>query len=1379
MSSPNTEVKEEVSQDAVEELEAQIIQVTVVLPEGIVVTIPGGILVSDTADYLRNVLQEIKETCHITSYSFQVVDGENVIPVNEFVELGEYIGEGQTTMQMNLVLDSYTVRKARDNMKRCRDLIKFPNYVQSGIAKEENEEESKENASTAASTADAAAKDPKKLDITADDFLKVRVESIGSFYDELLSRTGNPDPICVSKDSESPNYFIKSICESGWNPVQPARAQQGDLLYIEIVTATEGVLQVTCNARGFFVNRSSRNSFDGRPAADSCFNHELLNTVLSASSALNKAWRAQDAQMSAALQAIKESRSEVNQQPLDTLATLVTQGRLHHAIQAKQWNKPPANCCGIKTAIATYDLANAIDNASDRFGVDMPGPPHDWNEDMQMARSVPNENLQQRILRSKIIYKTAFDFTNACEDGMRAIAEGHITAFNPMDPIETQVFLYNGIFFSGAVDVTDTFKIATGEVACRKYAGHDLKNQQKIQSLEIDGLQTVLQVVMDYKGTRMVAQTVIPGVLAASGGASRLLAGTIEPGKRLSMKNEAYDLLSKLGEKAQLTERNVSAIPFVDPATADALVEDKSKFALGIDMGLEDPPTPIRVDDEDEKVSKESTSLPHVGPIEIKLIKGSDNRIYVLELARITPRDANFVKTSSGGTKVFSDEYMKDIDEKTATAYLLRREIIDAYLKYDADQENEEIIKRYVDEEKERKEVLAKALEAKKGEKKDDDDENKDKEEKKEKDPLIVQFEKEQETSSVSLIEEMQAVKAAAASRAAAFRINPNVFFDGLLADIDNETVKKDEQVARDVSLFLYEKMCPSITRGIRQQEHMPLDCEAAHKLLHNAGINMRYLGHMARLARTAEIDDIQLRVLQEKMNIQRMPTYWRDLLEIEMISRAVKIYINKLFSENPEIKTCPGPTIASVFSAILSITASNSNSNDNTVKESKAEEETATESLSKGAKKNKNKKMKKLAKSNTTTTQSLENLSINVATDAAKVIEDIDNILKTRFLYSLNEIRRIVIFDAIPSDHESYKHLNVAEYEMELSGLNGPLGKRFARPMVLRRMCQQTGVCIVTRDYKWDDNSSCMNANDIVDLTVRTKSCVPKIASVDADALLIEAENMIKGDDLPNAYQTIQQSNQILNQIVGNTHTQVALGNNTLSNVLRAAGDPAMALAITQKNLLSWVQLCGLDSTEAVSCHLKLASLHCAVGTTIDAIPHILSARYAVELMGGISHPLMAEVLQNATECLSSLPDTDPNTTFALICHLRDNNLSMINQAYFRIMAAGLLRNHGQLERAVNEMKHAEKDLTTIYGKEDSKVKEVSAQLKEYIREITTLRVYEAKLQQQEGLLAKRALAEKEAAKFEQARKEALEKTEKAKRTYRQQESKQRRGRR
>jgi protein TIF31 len=38
------------------------------------------------------------------------------------------------------------------------------------------------------------------------------------------------------------------------------------------------------------------------------------------------------------------------------------------------------------------------------------------------------------------------------------------------------------------------------------------------------------------------------------------------------------------------------------------------------------------------------------GPIEGKGIKGSDQRCYVLDLTRLTPRDANWVPQSMGGT---------------------------------------------------------------------------------------------------------------------------------------------------------------------------------------------------------------------------------------------------------------------------------------------------------------------------------------------------------------------------------------------------------------------------------------------------------------------------------------------------------------------------------------------------------------------------------------------------------------------------------------------------------------------------------------------------------------------------------------------------------
>lgn len=54
----------------------------------------------------------------------------------------------------------------------------------------------------------------------------------------------------------------------------------------------------------------------------------------------------------------------------------------------------------------------------------------------------------------------------------------------------------------------------------------------------------------------------------------------------------------------------------------------------------------IRIDAEDEVCPADSETVPHIGPIEGKLLKGSDGRIYVLEMTRLTPRDANYVSVS-------------------------------------------------------------------------------------------------------------------------------------------------------------------------------------------------------------------------------------------------------------------------------------------------------------------------------------------------------------------------------------------------------------------------------------------------------------------------------------------------------------------------------------------------------------------------------------------------------------------------------------------------------------------------------------------------------------------------------------------------------------
>ena len=54
--------------------------------------------------------------------------------------------------------------------------------------------------------------------------------------------------------------------------------------------------------------------------------------------------------------------------------------------------------------------------------------------------------------------------------------------------------------------------------------------------------------------------------------------------------------------------------------------------------------SPIRVDEVDNVVDARSPSTPHCGPIEGKMLKGSDGRLYALEMMRLTPRDANYVQ---------------------------------------------------------------------------------------------------------------------------------------------------------------------------------------------------------------------------------------------------------------------------------------------------------------------------------------------------------------------------------------------------------------------------------------------------------------------------------------------------------------------------------------------------------------------------------------------------------------------------------------------------------------------------------------------------------------------------------------------------------------
>jgi protein TIF31 len=88
------------------------------------------------------------------------------------------------------------------------------------------------------------------------------------------------------------------------------------------------------------------------------------------------------------------------------------------------------------------------------FGLDPRGV-RDWNEEFQVVKDFPKETLMQRIQRDRAVAKVYNDFLEAAVKGAVAIVGGNLTPLNPNEASRQQVFVYNQIFFSFAVDLVD------------------------------------------------------------------------------------------------------------------------------------------------------------------------------------------------------------------------------------------------------------------------------------------------------------------------------------------------------------------------------------------------------------------------------------------------------------------------------------------------------------------------------------------------------------------------------------------------------------------------------------------------------------------------------------------------------------------------------------------------------------------------------------------------------------------------------------------------------------------------------------------------------------------------------------------------------------
>lgn len=1121
-----------------------------------------------------------------------------------------------------------------------------------------------------------------------------------------------------------------SIRFSGYHPPPPHRKLMGDLAYLEVSLEGQASIFITAVSTGFYVNRSSRASFDPAPAADSCFSHELLDCLLKIkTSKFAKLW-------ADAVAASKERAEFMNSTNKDgpfsslfrvavrgdfdgytNLATASPYTGIDALLQTPSWVTPLPHSRSKNGSAASdwkhysqhsYNLNKTEDDLSSTFGVDIRGGAvRDWNEELQSAREMPTSTLQERIERARILHKVLTDFGEASVLGVKAIMEGQISAMNPNEAARSQVFLHNNIFFSRAVDAgIETFKIAKGDKAARKSASRDIQCIGTLHRMDTTELHTLATVLIDYLGTRYVCQSILPGILSGDK-THTLLYGAVEAGCQLKFDKEMHDALENtVGKTLQVATRKIPR----QPLTPERLEE--IKLIKSTVPAYLHPPQP----DTTEEDKDLSPTIDSCAPLEAKGIRGSDQRKYLLDISRLTPRDANWVPKEQGGTGLWEELQEKSgkaqskiptsLDDDEWTLAVLRPELVTRYVKVGREKWLKSITekdKEKMEAEGEKKDTEAKPDKAQSSEGKEDASDTKPEDQEKPK-------EKKPEPRKLT-DEEVEHLKT--------FRINVNVFLPEVmtLEGVDTEAAeqqKADEERAREAARMLWDQILPRLTLDIREasgpHQQLPADGRSLTEMLHQHGINCRYLGRLAMLAQKEEDQDKAIDIEVKNGNVVRlgrrkMPLYWLEMLETEMVARAAKHVLESYLTENGgAAATQPAQTIASFLSALVS-----------------ESEETAAQTETRMAKKKggpDEDDFNALTLCDTGGDGDAVPGTIRSRTD---VWEDIQREVGRRFRYSLT-----------------------------LYNSGGRDSRALYIPL-LRRVCQRTGVRLIARNYDVGGKCLCSGGNtaggrmtasypieptDVADIVPLMKHAaahvegfVPcaigqsiglpplHISLPDTRTTLEAAHLHCNARSLSPALDLAQEAASLYQRVTDTpAHPGVVRCMDLMATILFEAGEPVLAANSAIKGLGLLVQVSGFDSFDSISAHLLLFQMLMTAHQLERGVKHLRAALYLMETLAGphyIEHSnvyhKLGTIYHGAGNVLTALRFYQEAGSRAVSDRLHEG---MIMRSTSMVLAA-----IGQLKLAVQTEKKAYQKFSLMFGEEHNLTKASDATLKNFMK--------------------------------------------------------------
>ncbi|KDN52203.1 hypothetical protein K437DRAFT_272738 [Tilletiaria anomala UBC 951] len=438
---------------------------------------------------------------------------------------------------------------------------------------------------------------------------------------------------------------LRHIAMAQWNPPPQDLRLQGHHYYIHVVTLENDTIYITACTEGFYISNSTSSSFNPTPRPGSAsFASVSLYDLLCAYSPLflfNFAKLFQD---------------PLSQRDFHSIVPIT------NCMQAFPWlARKHAHTADAARSQIAYLLTGAL-------SLDTLDGTRDWNEELQSTRELPRSTLNERVLRDRFLSRVYAEFVAATARAVPRVAAGEVQAMNPMDKPGAQMFLCNNLFISKGVDGVDLYPHLGGDEAAYVAVGKDLAGIRILNTLDIPGLSLLGTAVVDWKGERWVAQTIVPGLFRKHEDPSE------EDEKADEEASATAQDEAKKGEaekkKKEPTPLEETAVVYGGVDGPEVIRSEPSmhkifgKISNALRLAEHD------IEDAEGEKHRLFTS------VECKGLQGADGRKYALDLARLNPLDIEWLEQDIKGKSVNSDT---EVGEYPHRLTVLRPELLELY----------------------------------------------------------------------------------------------------------------------------------------------------------------------------------------------------------------------------------------------------------------------------------------------------------------------------------------------------------------------------------------------------------------------------------------------------------------------------------------------------------------------------------------------------------------------------------------------------------------------------------------------------------------------------------------------------------------------------